>query len=164
MRSIYLVGFMGSGKSTVGRQLAKRLSLSFIDTDVVVEHRQNKTIKELFADEGESAFRAYEYQVLKDLPLEDHVISTGGGIIERSLNREWLKGEMVIYLKASWATIYNRLKHDENRPIWQDNARDKEKLLQEREGKYIEVATHVVETDRLQAEKIVEHILSLVNV
>ncbi|WP_017472301.1 shikimate kinase [Amphibacillus jilinensis] len=163
MKSIYLVGFMGSGKSTVGRQLAKRLSCAFIDTDVEIEYIQNKTIKEIFADEGEEAFRAYEYQVLKDSPFEGHVISTGGGIIEQSVNREWLKGKKVIYLKASWSTIYHRLKHDENRPIWQDNTRDKEKLLQEREVKYLEVAMYVVETDRMQTEKIVDHILSLMN-
>lgn len=158
MNSIYLVGFMGSGKSTVGKALAQQLKREFIDTDDQIELKANKEIKLIFAEEGEAAFRKIEHDVLTETPKTGYVIATGGGIIERDENREWLSEKQVVYLKTSWTTIESRLKNDQSRPIWQDQTRDKQQLLKERDHKYREIATIIIETDEYPIDGIIEQI------
>jgi len=160
MKSIYLVGFMGSGKTSVGKALANELQQIFMDTDDIIETRANKPIKSIFADEGEAFFRKLEHEVLLETPTNGFVIATGGGMIELDENRKWLLDRQVIYLKASWETIKDRLKHDESRPIWQDEGRDKKQLLLSREEKYQEVASITIDTGDLSIQKIVDKIVA----
>lgn len=161
MKSIYLVGFMGSGKSTIGKLLAEKLNINYLDTDEEIELEAKKEIKEIFAEDGESAFRDLEHQILKNTSTSNYVISTGGGIIERKENRQWLNDKQVVYLKTSWETVSKRLKNDQNRPIWQDESRDKQDLLVNREPKYQQVSMATIETDRQSVKQIVDQLSSM---
>ena len=118
---VSLVGLPGSGKSTVGRQLARRLQLPFVDSDHVIEERLGCSIREYFEREGEARFRDVEESVIDEL-TERHqgVLSTGGGAVLRAANREHLRSRgKVIYLKSSPDELYRRLRHDTNRPLLQ---------------------------------------------
>ncbi|MDD0810328.1 shikimate kinase [Curvibacter sp. RS43] len=147
-----LIGMPGSGKSTVGRQLARRLGLSFSDTDQVLESRLGCSIREFFEAQGESAFRDHEEQTLADcLAQGQGVISTGGGIVLRPGNRERLRAApCVIYLRASPEDIYRRLRHDTSRPLLQvaDPLRKLKELYADRDPLYREASGYVVETGR----------------
>lgn len=114
MRNIILIGFMGTGKSTVGRKIAKIKDMNFIDTDLEIEKIEKKTINEIFKEYGESYFRQKETELLKEVvKLKDTIISTGGGIIESEDNINILKdSKNVIWLDANVETI---LKHLENK-------------------------------------------------
>lgn len=162
MKSIFLVGFMGSGKSTIGKQLAKKLKLNYLDTDELIEQKAKKKIKDIFAEDGENVFRDLEYQVLTSAcdPV-GYVISTGGGIVERKENREWLTTKQVVYLKTSWETIKQRLRSDRDRPIWQDQSRDKQLLLTKRDFLYRNIANVTIETDNQGVDQIVDQIHSI---
>lgn len=161
MNSIFLIGFMGSGKSTIGKKLAEKLDLEFIDTDHQIEQQAKKKIKAIFAEEGEGAFRNIEHQVLTGMPARGYVIATGGGIIEREENRVWLTNKHVVFLKTNWETIKKRLANDDSRPIWHDQSRDKQRLLAQREVKYAQVASQMIETDTFTEAEIIEQIVSL---
>src|SRR5690625_7631847 len=95
MKSIYLVGFMGSGKTSVGKALANELQQIFMDTDDIIETRANKPIKSIFADEGEAFFRKLEHEVLLETPTNGFVIATGGGKIGRASCRERVEMSVV---------------------------------------------------------------------
>ena len=118
---IALVGLPGSGKSTVGRQLARRLQLPFVDSDHAIEDRLGCSIREYFEREGEDRFRDVEQDVIDSLTsIHTGVLSTGGGSVLRPLNRQNLKGRgQVIYLKSSPDELFRRLRHDLNRPLLQ---------------------------------------------
>jgi shikimate kinase len=117
--NIILCGFMGTGKSTIGRIVASRLGWQFVDTDQVIETRQGKSIKEIFDQAGESAFRQLETDLCKELATwTKHVIATGGGMVLRPENRDLLKqAGIVVCLEASAEEIYRRLQHATNRPL-----------------------------------------------
>ncbi|GAA4066102.1 MAG TPA: shikimate kinase [Bacilli bacterium] len=161
MKSIFLVGFMGSGKSTIGKQLAKKLKLNYLDTDDLIEQTANKKIKTIFAEDGENVFRDLEHQVLTSTSDLGYVISTGGGIVERQENRAWLSTKQVVYLKTSWETINERLQADQDRPIWQDQSRDKQLLLTKRDSLYRDIAKITIETDNQGVDQIVDQIYSI---
>lgn len=116
-----LVGLPGSGKSTVGRQLARRLQVQFADSDVVIEQRLGCSIREYFEREGEERFRDVEESVIDELTQNHHgVLSTGGGVVLRLANRARLKERgLVIYLNSSPDELFERLRHDVNRPLLQ---------------------------------------------
>ena len=145
-----LIGMPGSGKSTVGRLLARRLGLPFLDTDQMLESRLGCPIREYFEVQGEEAFREHEHQVLADcLCLERGVVSTGGGVVLRASNRELLKAaERVIYLRASPEDLYRRLRYDTTRPLLQvaNPLRKLKELYAVRDVLYRESASHLVET------------------
>ncbi|MFB1050372.1 shikimate kinase [Paraliobacillus sp. JSM ZJ581] len=162
MKSIYLIGFMGSGKTTVAKLLAQKLELAVQDTDQMVENYYQLPIKKVFANYGEEVFRKYEHHMLTKTNQNNTIIATGGGIIELSANIEWLSNKEVIYLKTSWAEIVNRLKFDRNRPIWNDQSRDKENLLTRRDSKYKQASKHVVYTDDKDTNEIAEEIITLI--
>ncbi|MBK1831843.1 shikimate kinase [Verrucomicrobiaceae bacterium R5-34] len=125
LRNIVLVGFMGCGKSTLGRVLHQKLSYPLIDTDHVIEEQAGKSVAEIFADEGEDAFRSMETQLLQSLlddELNHHIISTGGGMVLRPENRELLQQlGFVVWLFCSAEETYERTSRNNNRPLLQCN-------------------------------------------
>jgi shikimate kinase len=151
--SLVLVGLPGSGKSTVGRSLGRRLAVPFHDSDHALEQRIGCSIREFFEREGESRFRDLEHEVLADLvaPGPPRVIATGGGAVLREQNRQLLRqGPHVVYLHSSPEEIWRRLRHDTQRPLLQVNdpqARLRH-LFAERDPLYREVADFVIETGR----------------
>jgi shikimate kinase len=149
---LILVGMPGSGKSTVGRQLSRRLGLPFFDSDHVIEQRLGCSIREYFANAGEAAFRDVEQQVLADLASAPHaVVATGGGAVLREANRECLRSAgRVVYLRSSPEELYRRLRHDTQRPLLQvaDPLGKLKSLYSERDPLYRETAHFVVETGR----------------
>ena len=149
---IALIGLPGSGKSTVGRQLARRLQIPFYDSDRIIEERIGCTIKEYFAREGETRFREIEETVIADLTqLGNAVISTGGGAVLMPANREHLHTRChVVYLKSAPEELARRLKHDTNRPLLQvdDPLKRLRELFAIRDPLYQETAHFTIETGR----------------
>lgn len=162
--NIFLVGLMGAGKSTVGRILARRLSKRFVDTDHEIEKRNGVPIPVIFEIEGEEGFRRREQELLADLAQEQGlVLSTGGGIVLKSENREVLRNHgFVVYLNARPELLADRTKHDRSRPLL--NVEDPLTRLRElhavRDPLYREVAHAVVETGRGAPQQVVQAILA----
>lgn len=142
----------GSGKSTVGRQLARRLGLPFLDSDAVIEQRLGCSIREYFDREGEAAFRDVEEQVIAELAAgPDAVVATGGGTVLREANRRRLReGGRVIYLRSSPEELHRRLRHDTQRPLLQvaDPMARLRAMYAERDPLYREAAHFHIETER----------------
>jgi shikimate kinase len=151
-QSIFLVGPMGVGKTTIGRQLAKLLGYEFIDSDHEIEARTGASISWIFDVEGEAGFRQREQAMIDALSQRSGIVlATGGGAVINPDNREVLKQRgIVVYLKADIDELLRRTAHDKNRPLLQtDNPREKlTALLKEREPWYIEVADLVFDTQR----------------
>jgi shikimate kinase len=147
-----LIGLPGSGKTTVGRQLARRLRLDFVDSDLVIEQRLGCSIRDFFAREGESRFRDIEEQVIDELSLNHAgVLSTGGGVVLRPANRAHLhQRTQVVYLRSSPEEVYRRVRHDQSRPLLQvdDPLQRLRELYEARDPLYRETAHYVVETGR----------------
>lgn len=163
MSNVILVGYMGSGKSTVGRRLSYRLKKAFLDTDKQIELKEKCTISEIFAKYGEEKFRELETQYLQELLKEknEYVIATGGGLPMRKENRELLKKlGRVIYLKAEPETVYNRVKNDTTRPLLQtDDPKGRiEEMLRIRHPLYMECADEVIRVDDRQFSEILREI------
>ncbi|VGO16014.1 Shikimate kinase [Pontiella desulfatans] len=130
MKNIVLVGFMGSGKTTVGKLIAEKTGMPLLDMDSMIEERAGKSINEIFADDGEARFREYERELAKELAaMEGQIISTGGGIVLNPENiADFEKTGLVVCLLADAETVLDRVKHDTSRPLL---AGDKEaKILQ----------------------------------
>jgi len=149
---VSLIGLPGSGKSTVGRQLARRLHCPFVDSDQVLEERLGCSIRAYFEREGEERFRDMEQAILDELTQRpDCVLSTGGGAVLRPANREALKSRSkVVYLKSSPDELFRRLRHDTNRPLLQvaDPLGRLRELYSVRDPLYREAAHFVIETGR----------------
>lgn len=145
-----LVGLPGSGKSTVGKLLAKRLSLPFLDSDEEIERRAKMEIRTFFECKGEGAFRDLECEVIGDLcKAADFVLSTGGGAVTRSQTRELLVSRCtVVYLKANADSLWKRLKNDTRRPLLQsgDGRQRLADLATVRGPLYESTANYVIET------------------
>lgn len=159
---ISLVGLPGSGKSTVGRQLARRLQLPFADSDHVIEQRLGCPIREFFEREGEDRFRDIEEQVLDELTQQSGVLSTGGGAVLRAKNREHLRNRgNVVYLKSSPEELFRRLRHDTQRPLLQvaDPLQRMRDLYAARDPLYRETAHFVIETGRPSVATLVNMIV-----
>ncbi len=153
----------GSGKSTVGRQLARRLAIPFHDSDHVIEQRAGCPIREYFEREGEDAFRDLEEAVIDELVRESAgVLATGGGAVLRPANRERLRaGGHVIYLRSTPEELIRRLRHDTNRPLLQvaDPLARLRTLYDERDPLYRETAHFVIETGRPSVPTLVNMIV-----
>lgn len=169
MNEIFLkiacVGLPGSGKSTVGRQLARRLSLPFIDSDQMLEQRIGCSIREFFEREGEVAFRDLEQLTMEELTLQPQacVISTGGGAVLRPANRLHLhERTRVVYLHSAADEVFRRLRHDRNRPLLQvaDPLAKLHDLYQVRDPLYRETAHLVIETGRPSVSTLVNQIVT----
>ena len=153
-----LLGFMGSGKSTIARQLDS----DFVDMDALLEGRLGMPIARFFEEKGEAAFRQLEEEVLADLLKTDKVISTGGGIVISPRNRALLKQNPDnIYLKADFETLYQRISADEDnqRPLFLKNSKeDLAVIFKERQAWYEEVASQIVDVSSLNPDEIIEEL------
>lgn len=160
---LILVGLPGSGKSTVGRSLARRLGLPFNDSDHVIEQRIGCSIRSFFDREGETAFRDIEQSVLRELAdAGQGVLATGGGAVLRQANRDALRAAgQVIYLRSTPDEVFRRLRHDANRPLLQvDDPLERLRTLQaERDPLYRQTAHFVIETGRPSVPTLVNMIL-----
>lgn len=148
MNSIVLCGFMGSGKTVVGRELAKVLGVKFVDTDEMIETEQGVAIKAIFATHGEDYFRDLEHEMCKKVAqMKNCVVSTGGGALTYRRNVDAIKqGSTVIFLDASFDVICKRIGDSKTRPLFQD--KDKAKALyDERKDKYMAAADYIIDGD-----------------
>ncbi len=161
--SIFLVGPMGAGKSTVGRLLAEKLHYQFMDSDHEIESRTGASIPMIFDIEGESGFREREAQMIDELTQRtETVLATGGGVVEREVNRQHLRSRgFVVYLKSPVKALIQRTRHDRNRPLLQtgDPAKVLRELMEKREPWYIEMADLVVETQQVSVHRVVKQVL-----
>lgn len=163
-RAIVLIGFMGSGKTTVGIRLSYRLRRAMEDTDKMIERREGRTISTIFAEEGEGYFREQETALLQELADKGYhqILSVGGGTPIKEENRKLLKKiGTVIYLRVRPETVYERLKGDNTRPLLQgDNPLEKiTTLLEQRKAAYEEAADIVLDADDKDMDTIVEEIV-----
>lgn len=163
-RNIFLVGLMGAGKSSVGRQLARQLGYDFIDSDHVIEQRTGASIPLIFDIEGEEGFRQREEQAIDELTrLNPVVLATGGGAVLRETNRRHLHERgTVIYLAATVEQLFERTRRDRNRPLLQtgDPRGRLAQLLEVRDPLYRGIAHLVIETDRHSVRHVVDAILA----
>lgn len=163
--NIVLIGFMGSGKSTVGRELHHRLDYPLVDMDHVIEQRVGKPITAIFADDGEPAFRAMETALLRELSdpaAPRRIISTGGGVVGCAENRALLKGlGFVVWLHAPVAVIVERTRHSRSRPLLhtEDLVARIESLMEQRQPFYQESSHLQLDTAGLRCEELATGIL-----
>lgn len=164
MPNIVLVGFMGSGKTTVGRLIAEQTGMPLIDMDTLIVERAGKSINDIFADEGEAHFRSLERALVQELARTDgNIISTGGGIVLNPDNiADFEKTGLVVCLLVDAETVLDRVRHDTSRPLL---AGDKEakivELLESRKSLY-EAVTHKIDTSgRPSPEPTAQEIIDL---
>ena len=153
-----LLGFMGSGKTTI----ARKLDSDFVDMDALLEDRLGMSIARFFEEKGEVAFRQLEEEVLVELLKTDKVISTGGGVVISPRNRALLKQNPDnIYLKADFETLYQRISADKDnqRPLFLKNSKEGlAAIFNERQAWYQEVASKVIDVSKLSPEEIIEEL------
>ncbi|WEV60334.1 shikimate kinase [Streptococcaceae bacterium ESL0729] len=161
--AIILLGFMASGKSSLGRKLAKEVDLPYIDLDQEIERVLGTSISQYFDQEGEAAFRKIEGEVLKDLSAQEAILATGGGIVELPHNRDILADNgQNIYLSADFSKLYERIENDEKnvRPLFLNNSRaDLEKIYQRRRPFYQDLAHLKIDVNR-PLEEITQELLT----
>lgn len=145
--NLYIVGMMGAGKTTIGRKLANRLGYRFLDTDAIIEQTAGKPITDLFAQEGEAAFRELETQTLGEVSAHTRlVIATGGGIVTQKMNWSYLRHGVVIWLDVPIPVLVSRLAGDTSRPLLHDVEMNTklETLMAQRGNLYRQADIHVL--------------------
>ncbi len=168
MRNVVLVGFMGSGKSSVSKALAKSLNMTLVNTDLAVEKDIGKKISRIFSEQGERVFRQLEYQVIKKISKnENQIIACGGGVVLNSENTENLKKNgLIVYLRTDSQVLLERVKDSMKKPLL--DVTDKEKqiksLIESREEKYLAAADFVVDSSNLSIEELAGEIQRLIGV
>lgn len=164
MPNIILVGFMGTGKTSVGRQLTQRLKMSYVDTDEIIEQAAGRCITDIFAQHGEAYFRELESEAVQKVSgLDKHVISTGGGIVLRTKNLEILKRNGVVFcLTATSEEIWARVKNETHRPLLRSpNPIEKiREMLRAREP-YYALSDHSVQTDGVPIDKVTNEVVEV---
>ena len=162
--NLILVGMMGSGKTTMGRALARHLGKSFVDSDEEIKQRTGVSIPHIFDVEGEPGFRVRECDVIADLVKRDNVVlATGGGAVLMEQNRLQLQQNgIVIYLRANVHDLWQRTRHDRNRPLLQtkDPYGKLTELHQQRDPLYQQVADVVIQTGKQGAHGLMLHLVS----
>lgn len=162
--NIILIGFMGCGKSTVGKILAKKMKYTFLDTDQMIENSQHMSIYKIFQENGEDYFRQMETTTINEMieSTKKSIISTGGGLPLREENSKALqKLGFIVYLSVKKETVLNRLKGDAKRPLLAGDHVDEriERMLTYRDPIY-QLAAHLkIDTDYISVEKVVEEII-----
>ena len=163
---IILIGFMGSGKSTISKELSKILNLKNIDMDCEIENKTKLKINEIFEKYGEEYFRKLETKMLKEIINDDNIIiSTGGGIINSTINLEILKNtQNVIFLDANEQTIMYNLKNEiNNRPLLKNSTNIEQtikNLIDQRYNKYMYVADKVIDVNKKNINEIIKEIIN----
>jgi shikimate kinase len=159
--NLFLVGFMGTGKSVVGRKVARLLQYPFLDTDEAIEDKEGLTVPQIFSHFGEQHFRDLEWNFLNEqMPSDNHVVSCGGGLITQPRCLDYIKKNgVVVVLYASIDTIFDRISGDTNRPLMQvENPRAViEKLLEERDSIYRDAGVGIM-TEGHTISEVAEHI------
>ena len=159
--NIVLVGFMGTGKTSIGRRLSAQLRMRYVDTDDVVERDSGRHISDIFAEDGEPAFREFESEAVRKVSkLRDHVISTGGGVVLKEANMIALKQNGVVFcLTATAEEIYKRVGHQTHRPLLEapDPLAKIQAMLTERQP-YYAGADHTISTTGRSFSEIVTHV------
>ena len=161
---LFLIGYRGTGKTTVARLLADRLGWEWRDADAVLEERVGRSIRDIFADEGEAGFRDRESELLRELTALDRVVvATGGGVVLRPQNRELLRRGTVVWLRAAAEVLWRRMREDastaERRPnLAQGGLAEVEQLLAVRTPLYEQCADWVADTDTATPEDVAESI------
>jgi shikimate kinase len=164
LKNIFLIGFMGAGKTSVGRILAKKLRLGFQDLDEVIEKELRMNIPQIFSNLGEDFFRDAESNALRSLSQEkNQVIATGGGVVLREENREVMRREgITIYLKASPEVLWNRVRGTTSRPLLQvENPFEKMCELLSKRAPLYEKADLIVDTENMSPEGVAEEIIKI---
>ena len=163
--NIFLIGFMGAGKSTVARAMKKHYGMRLIEMDEQIEYQEKMSVPKIFEVHGEPYFRKLETDLLEGLSSQENtVVSCGGGVPMRACNVEAMrKSGKVIYLRTSPQQIYERVKTSHNRPLLEGNMNVEyiSKLLSQRLPKYLEAADAVVSTDGKSVEDICKEIIGL---
>ena len=160
--NIMLIGFMGVGKSTVSKELSKKFDMPEIDMDAVIIEKENKSINDIFAENGEEYFRKVETECLIEIQKnKGYIVSCGGGVVVKDENINHMKdGGIILFLTATPETIYNRVKDDDSRPILKGNKNVEfiEQLMNKRKDRYLEVADIIISTDDKTINEIVDEI------
>ena len=157
--NIYLIGMMGSGKTTVGRHLAQNLKYNFIDTDLAIEAIAQEPIPTIFQQQGESYFRELETKVLRELSVYTRsVIATGGGIIQQQINWSYLRQGLVIWLDVDVATLKTRVAGDSTRPL----ADKLESLLESRRPLYAQADLQIITQPEQSATEVSTQIIEAI--
>ena len=163
--NIVLVGFMGTGKSTVGQVIAQKLGFHFIDTDDVIEQTSKAKISDIFAEHGEVYFRDLESQAVKSVALmKNQVVATGGGVVLRSSNIDLLRtGGPIFCLNATPKAIWDRVRSSQSRPLLRgpDPLKKIETLLDKR-APYYALADHQIETTGVSVDRVANEIISYI--
>ncbi|WP_071188616.1 shikimate kinase [Trichormus sp. NMC-1] len=163
--NLYLIGMMGVGKTTVGRLLAQQLGYGFLDTDDVIVKAAKKSINEIFADEGEAAFRQLESEILAQVCAYTKLtIATGGGIVLKRENWGYLRHGLIVWLDVPVEILLHRLAEDQTRPLLQDShPEDKlRSLLEQRQSLYSQADLHITITESETPEQIATRILEVI--
>ena len=166
MANIFLIGFMGTGKTTIANALNRKYDMEIIDMDANIEQEQNMAISEIFVNQGEEFFRDLETKLIYDLQNKDNVVvSCGGGAVLRQENvRAMKKSGKIILLNATAETILERVQNSHNRPLLEGNKNVEyiRQLMSKRDDKYNSAADYVVDVDNRAVEDIAEEIYSTV--
>lgn len=160
-----LIGFMGSGKTTIAMNIAEKLDKTFVDMDQKITETAGMEISHIFKEEGEEGFRKRELEALKTCINLDAVISTGGGVVTHSPSLEILKSQMnhkVFYLDAPFSVLFERIKDDESRPLASQGKQKVYDLFIKRQSLYLEASDYTINTDCTITET-VEKILNYHN-
>ena len=166
-KNIYLIGLMGSGKTTLGKILSKKLDKHFYDSDHVIEEKLGVDVPMIFEYEGEAGFREREKDSLKELVSKKNIVlATGGGIILSKSNRDLLsENGIVIYLKSNQKELIKRMKNDKTRPLLKNGNIEEiiKKLCKEREPLYEEIADFEIMTKNKRIHEVANEIITIIN-
>ena len=163
MKNIFLIGYMGTGKSTVAASMAKQYGMEVLEMDQMIVDREGMSISDIFAEHGEEYFRNVETKLLLEIQTQENkIVSCGGGVVLRKQNVEEMhKGGSIVLLSAKPETILERVKDDDSRPLLQGNKTVQfiSEMMEKRRTKYESAADIIIQTDNKQVVDICNEIL-----